>query len=65
VCIQERDPIERIRKLILAHDIAPASELKVMWTSFLFVSVLIEGMCLVITNVFYVTGYGERYQETS
>ncbi|KAJ4761412.1 Pyruvate dehydrogenase E1 component subunit alpha [Rhynchospora pubera] len=25
---QERDPIERVRKLILAHDIAPASELK-------------------------------------
>jgi pyruvate dehydrogenase E1 component alpha subunit len=27
---QERDPIERIRKLILAHDIAPAAELKDM-----------------------------------
>ncbi|KAF3329104.1 Pyruvate dehydrogenase complex E1 alpha subunit, ALPHA,E1 ALPHA isoform 1 [Carex littledalei] len=25
---QERDPLERIRKLILAHDITPASELK-------------------------------------
>ncbi|KAM0942678.1 putative pyruvate dehydrogenase (acetyl-transferring) [Dioscorea sansibarensis] len=27
---QERDPIERIRKLILSHDLAPASELKDM-----------------------------------
>lgn len=27
--LQERDPIERIRKLILAHDIATEKELKV------------------------------------
>jgi TPP-dependent pyruvate/acetoin dehydrogenase alpha subunit len=26
---QERDPIERVRKLILAHDLATAQELKV------------------------------------
>jgi TPP-dependent pyruvate/acetoin dehydrogenase alpha subunit len=26
---QERDPIERVRKLILAHDLATAAELKV------------------------------------
>lgn len=28
--VQERDPIERVRKLILAHDIAAATELKVL-----------------------------------
>jgi TPP-dependent pyruvate/acetoin dehydrogenase alpha subunit len=26
---QERDPIERVRKLLLAHDLATAAELKV------------------------------------
>jgi len=28
---QERDPIERVRKLILAHDFATAQELKVLF----------------------------------
>jgi TPP-dependent pyruvate/acetoin dehydrogenase alpha subunit len=29
---QERDPIERVRKLILAHDLATAAELKVQYS---------------------------------
>lgn len=33
--LQERDPIERIRKLILAHDIATEKELKVKIDVFL------------------------------
>lgn len=29
--LQERDPIERVRKLLLAHDIAGEKELKVIF----------------------------------
>lgn len=31
ISLQERDPIERVRKLILSHDIATDKELKVCW----------------------------------
>lgn len=38
--LQERDPIERIRKLILTHDLGTEKELKVIWLTWIHVWIL-------------------------
>ena len=44
--LQERDPLERIRKLILSHDIATEKELKVLNIEFLYNFLRKRNLCL-------------------
>ena len=60
---QERDPIERVRKLIFAHDLATPAELKV-W-AIINSKMLFQSVHVLVFNIIIISGYGERNQETS